>query len=110
MHELQRGDVLKRDGRKLVRRVRELCAGRVFNHSGREQFDCVCFVSRRHVFKHGGGERVCFMPDRVLVLDSRIRSHHKLLLKRRVLRSEWWCLHGLCITSYFFETGKSDGD
>ena len=58
VRELQRGELLRRDRRDLVRRVRGVPGGGVFGDGGREQFDCVCIVSGRDVFKHCGGERV----------------------------------------------------
>ena len=90
VHELQRGDVLERDGRDLVRRVRGVRGGGVFGDVWREQCEYVCAMPRRDVLDRNRSERVCIMPDRVLVLDSRIHIHHKLRLQRRVLRAERW--------------------
>ena len=60
------------------------------------------YLPGRGVFEPDRIQRVCFMPDRILVLDSRIRSRHKLRLQRRVLRGEWGFLHGVCVYVYVF--------
>jgi hypothetical protein len=54
VRELQRGELLGGDWRDLVRRVRGVPGGGVFGDGGREQFDCVCFVSGGDVLERDG--------------------------------------------------------
>ena len=77
--ELQRGELFGYSWCKLFRRVRELCARRVFKHSGREIVGRVRVMSGRHVLERDRRERVHCMPGE-LHFRVRIRFNHKLRL------------------------------
>ena len=58
VRELQRGELLGRDRRDLVRRVRGVPGGGVLGDGGREQCERVCAVSGRDVRQRDRRERV----------------------------------------------------
>ena len=95
VRELYRWDVLESDRRELLGRVCELPFRVVLVRARSDEREYVRRMPGGGVLERDRIQRVCFMPDRILVLDSRIRFPHKLLVQRRVLRGRRR-VRGLC--------------
>jgi hypothetical protein len=82
--------------------------GGVFGRVRSDKCEHVCFMFTRVVLEPDRNQRVCVMPGGGVVFRGGLRIDCRLLVHRRILRSERRRVHGVFDDFNIF-AGKSDG-